>query len=314
MQAEKLKILRRVLGDGYKASPSEYLFYCPKCDHHKKKLAVRLDKGFHCWVCDYSGRNIRRLIRSHGTYTDRKAWNKFENQIDISDFELILRNLGQEEEEKIELELPREFQTLVKRKLPISSLAPRRYLRGRGLTKDEIYKWKIGYCNSGEYEGFIIIPSFDLFGELNFFVARCYDGGWRKYKNPKIPRNRIIFDELFLDFKDDLTIVEGVFDAIATGDNSVPLLGSTLSVKSKLFHEIIKNQTTVFLALDADADKKTMKIVDNLLEYGIEVYKIDTTGYEDVAVMPKEIFLERKQNAMEMNVSNSLLYRALSVK
>jgi hypothetical protein len=39
-------------------------------------------------------------------------------------------------------------------------------------------------------------------------------------------------------------VMEGIFDAIISGDNSIPILGSTLSEHSKLFHEIVKNNTT----------------------------------------------------------------------
>ena len=34
-----------------------------------------------------------------------------------------------------------------------------------------------------------------------------------------------------------------------------------------------------------------------LLEYDIELYKIDVSGYEDVGTMTKEVFQERKQKA-----------------
>ena len=63
---------------------------------------------------------------------------------------------------------------------------------------------------------------------LNYFVTRTYDNDWRKYLNPKASRD-IVFNHLYLDFDEPLTIVEGVFDAIKAGENSVPLLGSTIT-------------------------------------------------------------------------------------
>ena len=312
MQTKKLKILKSVLGE-YRRERKEFLFYCPKCDHHKPKLSVNLSNGcFKCWVCDYSGRKIRSLIRKHGSYLDYKAWGEFEEQVDISDFDLIFDPFNEIKKEEA-LELPEGFISLANKNLPLSSLPARQYLKDRGVTKLDICRWKMGFCGKGDYEGYVVIPSFNPEGNINFFVARSYNGDWKKYKNPKVSRNTIIFDELFLDFHEDLTIVEGIFDAVIAGHNTVPLLGSTLSEKSRLMHEIIKNETTVYLALDFDAEKKSMSIINKLLQYGVEVYKIDTSGFGDVGEMSRQEFLERKQIATLMNQENCLFYQAMNV-
>ena len=44
-----------------------------------------------------------------------------------------------------------------------------------------------------------------------------------------------------------------------------------------------------------------------LLEYDIELYKIDVSGYEDVGSMPKQVFEERKNNATFIEGDNYLL-------
>ena len=119
---------------------------------------------------------------------------------------------------------------------------------------------------------------------------------WKKYKNPAASKD-IIFNHLYLDFDEDMVIVEGAFDAIISGPNSVPLLGSTIREESRLFQEIVKKDTAVYIALDSDAQKKEDRIIKLLLKYGIEVYKVDTSGYEDVGVMPKELFNKRKNEA-----------------
>ncbi len=53
--------------------------------------------------------------------------------------------------------------------------------------------------------------------------------------------------------------------------NAIPILGSTLRDNTKLFQAIVLNDSPVYLALDADADKKLSYIVKNLLKYDIEV-------------------------------------------
>ena len=92
-------------------------------------------------------------------------------------------------------------------------------------------------------------------------------------------------------------MVEGVFDAIKAGENAVPILGSTLREHSKLFQKIVENDTPVYVALDPDVDKKTLKIIKLLLEYDIEVHKIDILPYNDVGEMSRDQFLKRKEAA-----------------
>ena len=96
---------------------------------------------------------------------------------------------------------------------------------------------------------------------------------------------------------DDITIVEGVFDAIVAG-NAIPILGSSISAKSRVFQKIVEYETPIFLALDADAEKKALFLTKQLLEYGVQLYKIDIKPFSDVGEMTKDEFRERKQKAI----------------
>ena len=120
-----------------------------------------------------------------------------------------------------------------------------------------------------------------------------------KYKNPMVSRD-IIFNELNVDWKERVCLVEGIFDAVKAGTNSIPLLGSTLNERSKLFQKITENDTIVYLALDPDADKKSMEMIKAFLSHGIEVHTVDISGYEDVGSMSKEIFARRFKKAREI--------------
>jgi len=201
---------------------------------------------------------------------------------------------------------------LVNKNLPYSSLYPLNYLKSRGILKEDIIRWKIGYCMEGEYKGRIVIPSFGLTGHCNYFTARTFTDDWKKYFNPPISRD-IIFNHLFLNFDEDLSIVEGAFDAIVAGSNSVPLLGSSLREGSRLFQEIVKNDTPVYIALDPDAEKKATRLINSLLDYGVEVYKINILPYSDVGEMTKEQFLKRKRNAEIINKDNYLLQEIMKI-
>ena len=305
---EAKRILNEVLGY-FKESGQELLFKCPSCNHHKRKLSVNLDKNaFKCWICDYRGRNLRRLVRRYGSYVQLGKWDKITNRFDLANFADLFMDQPDREEE-IKVELPQEFRTLTSKDRPLISNPAFRYLRERGLSKYDILKWKIGYCYEGQYRNRIIIPSFNDDGDTNYFIARSYSGDSYKYKNPRASKN-IVFNELFIDWDQDLVIVEGVFDAIVAG-NAVPILGSTLRADSRLIQKIVYNDTPVYIALDPDAEAKERKIIQTLLKYDIELYKIDVSGYEDVGSMPKEIFERRKQQASFIDNDNYLLMNLL---
>ena len=292
---EKLRIIRDILG-AYRQSSNEFLFQCPFCGHHKKKMSVNFGiNAFKCWVCDTRGKNIYRLVRKFGTYQQKQKWLELDGRLDLSEFDKMFMEMNDEEIEQI-TDLPPHFVSLCNRHLPRSSKRAKDYLYRRGLTDKDIFYWKIGYCPEGQYGGRVIIPSFNDRGDCNYFVARSYVGHKRKYMNPKVSKD-IIFNQLTVDWDEPLILVEGVFDAIVGGHNAIPILGSTLRVDSKLFQAIALNDTPVYLALDADAEKKARRIVSSMLEYDIELYKIDVQGCEDVGSMSKEVFINRLNNA-----------------
>ena len=306
---EAKKVLYEAFGN-FTDKGSELLFACPSCGHRKRKFSVNLDKNaFKCWVCDYRGRNIRRAIRRFGSFLQLQKWDEIFVSNDLEKFaDLFMDSVSGQDKEKVAL--PETFVSLTSEAIPATGARAHKYLESRGITKADILKWKIGYCFEGEYRNRIIIPSFDEDGDCSYFIARSYNGDSYKYKNPRASKD-IVFNELFIDWNTDLILVEGVFDALVAG-NAVPILGSTLRSGSDLLRKIVWNDTPIYVALDPDAAKKERRIIKMLLEYDIELYKVDVSGYEDVGSMPKDIFVERKNNATFIDRDNYLLLDMLS--
>lgn len=306
---EAKKILYETLGH-HSDKGSELLFACPSCNHRKRKFSVNVNKNvYKCWVCDYSGRNIRRVIRRFGSFTQLQKWDQLMGRPDLERFaDLFMGREPRKDTEKVEL--PEEFISLCSGHVPATGLSAMRYLQKRGITKSDIIKWKIGYCFSGEYRNRVVVPSFNSDGDVNYFIARSFSGDSYKYKNPRASKD-IAFNELYINWNADLIMVEGVFDALVAG-NAVPILGSTLRKGSDLLRQIVRNDTPVYIALDPDAADKERRIIKTLLEYDIELYKIDVSGYEDIGAMSKEVFRERKKNAALIDNDNYLLLDLLS--
>ena len=304
-EGKKLDIVKSFLGACTK-SGSEYLFHCPFCDHHKKKLSVNVSKDkYKCWICDRAG-STHRLVKRLGSFLQQQKWKELTGVVEVSEFEKIIleQNIPEEPEEEAILELPEEFVSLCNKNSSATAM-PLNYLARRDIYKQDILRWKMGYCPKGQYEGRIIIPSFNMDGQVNYFIARTYDKSWRKYMNPPESKD-IIFNELMVDWESDIVITEGVFDAIKI-ENSIPILGSSLREGSKLFQQIIKYDPAVYMALDPDAETKEYKMIESLLKYGIEVYKVPIKPYKDAGEMSHEEFMERKKSATLIKNSDYLL-------
>jgi len=294
----KKNILREVLGSGYD-SRDETLYHCPFCKHHKKKLSVNVTKGFFkCWVCDTKGA-ISYLIKRFGTIDDRHDWALLDQEVDFSTMDLIF---NQPEERLPPVDIPPEYMCLAKKGLPPAANEAISYLWSRGIGQKDILYHKIGFCLTGKYKKRIIIPSFDDEGNCNYFTARSYSGDWLSYKNPPASKN-IIFNDLLINWNEPITLVEGPFDSIKM-KNSIPILGSTLKETTKLFKKIVEKQTKVYIGLDEDALNKSMKIISLLLEYGLDVYKLDTSDIEDIGSITKTEAEDLKQEALQIDLES----------
>lgn len=129
-------------------------------------------------------------------------------------------------------------------------------------------EFNIGYTTIGEYHDRIIIPSYDEFGEMNYFIGRAFEKRIKpKYLNPEAEKEIIIFNENKVNWDSTIYLVEGVFDHIVI-PNSIPLLGKY--VHDKLFG-LLQNKASseVIVVLDNDALNDAIALykklnVDNL--------------------------------------------------
>jgi DNA primase len=262
--------LESVLGKGHKTSKDNYSFHCPFCNHSKRKLEIDLhtnEKGenrFACWVCGTRGKSIHSLLKQIKVPVDQAA----------PILKLVPRGQTYEYKTEVKVELPKEFKPLYEASTEsIIANKIKKYLYKRGLTDLDFLRYNIGYCLKGEYEGRVIIPSYDSNGHLNFFTSRTFEDSYFKYKNPSISRDIIFFENL-INWDLPLTLVEGPFDALAVRRNVIPILGKTLS--KALMKRIVENRVKeVYVMLDQDANKEAIRICELLLSLGKTTYLVD---------------------------------------
>ena len=310
----RLRLLKASLGQPEKSKDGiNYAFRCPSCNHRdpsKKKLVIKVDSGkFHCWVCDFKGANPIKIFKKYFPEKMGLAIEQYGNSYNKLSHAKVVEELP-------DVKLPKGFILLalnMNHKDPDIS-AVIRYAYSRGLTIADFWKFKLGTCASGRYRRRLIIPSHDSEGKLNYYVARAIDENPRKYINAKVSKKNIIFNEIYLDWSKQITVVEGPMDLIKSGENSTCILGSSLNDSYSLFRKIVKNQTPILLALDPDIIEKSHNIAKKLDEYGVLVKMVDITGYDDVGEMSKEKFREIKLNAFDWVDQQRLLYKINKIK
>jgi len=295
----KLKFLQDIFGEGQiQQSNKELLVYCCFCSHHKKKLSINYEHDmFKCWVCNKSG-YLYYLIK----VKDPSKINEY-----VKSFKAKNITIKSDQFKDFITSLPTEYVPLYSLKDSTLYTKPLSYLKRRGINEEEIIRYKLGYCIEGEFAERIVIPSFNKKGNLNFFTARLISNTltglpYINIKNsPKGYRNSIIFNELNLDFKKPMVLVEGVFDMFKSVENTAPLLGSELAIDSALFREIISNKTTIIMALDPDAIKKALNLSHRLMSYDVKIYFVDASPFKDMGEMTKEEAKLRIENAKEID-------------
>jgi len=303
-----IALVNSVLGTGKSTSKGNYAYSCPFCKHHKPKLEINFtenEKGenpWHCWACDRRGKKIYQIFKSIGTPTEI---NNELNSLIKSGFvekQIII-------EEKVTL--PKEFKPL--NNIQQSNIIGRHalhYVKSRNITEEDIIKYNIGYCETGNYAKMIIIPSYDNNGNLNYFTARNFEkNSTLKYKNPSVSRDIIPF-ELFINWDLPFILCEGPFDAIAIKRNTIPLLGK--NIQSTLMKKIVKSSVDkIYIALDKDAQKQALNFCEKLMSEGKEVYLVDMQD-KDPSEMGFENFTNLIQDTYPLTFS-SLLEKKLTL-
>jgi DNA primase len=308
VNAVLLGAISSVLGKGKETSGNNYAFECPFCHHKKPKLEVNLvpnSKGenlWHCWTCNAKGKTLVGLFKKIKVSSEK-----------ISEIKSILGFTEKKEEDDstiIKVELPKEYKPLINlSRTDIIAKHALQYLKKRGITKDDIQKYNIGYCEEGRYKNMIIVPSYDKDGIINYFIGRSFDKEpQRKYDSPKCNKNAIIGLEYFINWNVPVILCEGIFDAVAIKRNVVPLFGKTIpkALMLKLVEPCVK---TVYIALDNDALREAMDYAEELLNVGKDVYLVELND-KDPSEMGFENFTKLLHSAQPLTALD-LLYKKI---
>lgn len=260
----------------YAGSGGWYEYNCPACTDDncgtpdgKYNLAVNYEIGSdngmfaHCWKCGFAG-SLSKVLRIYGTpemYTEYKKIVKDFKEAHLYEIKSGELTINDDPIEKDELKLPEDCESVYdKTEDGEKALA---YLYERGLDDFIIKKYNFRYVGNkwgNAYRNMVILPSYDAFGNLNYYSGRDYTGKpvYNK-KNPDIPKTEIVFNEEKINWYEPVTLVEGPFDHVAV-PNSIPLLGKSLDETYLVYKTLMqKAKHTVNIMLDADAYETAKK-------------------------------------------------------
>ena len=279
-----IEILESFLGNHNRhySHSGQVTFDCPNCDNgrNKSNLEVNYKKNlFSCWSCrdaenGVKGKDIRWLIYR---YAPKETFREY-NELNPSFYE-------NDEKEFLDVYYPESFKNFTK----VNSNYPEykvayKYLKERGLTDEIILKYNLGFCDDGKFKRRIIVPSYDSYGKLNYYIARDYTEKSKiKYLNHENSKQDIIFNEQYINWDMSVFLVEGVFDHLVL-DNSIPILGKSPS--TLLVHTLQKKlKGNLYITLDGDAKSSAISLL-NKLNFGNlrgRVFIVNLPDEEDVS-------------------------------
>jgi DNA primase len=303
-----LQLLESILGKGKPTSGNNIAFFSPFQSHYKPKLEIDInttsagENAWHCWISDKKGRSIASLFKQLNLPKER--FEQLNRIVESARY----RTDNKETKTNQTIQLPEEYAPLwIKKSTPDYRNAIH-YLSKRGVTIFDILKYRIGYCESGEYSGKIIIPSYDRDGQLNYFVSRAfYKADKFKHKNPKISKDIIGF-EMTINWSQPIILCEGSFDAIAVKRNAIPLFGKIIqpALQKKIIEERVKN---IYICLDADALKNALAIAEKFMAEGLNVYFVELQdkdaselGFEQITEIIENTDILTFERVMELRM------------
>tara|TARA_Y100001938_G_scaffold132555_1_gene190947 strand:- start:520 stop:1443 length:924 start_codon:yes stop_codon:yes gene_type:complete len=249
---------------------NEYMWWSPFITHHKPKLQVNVQTGkWHCWVSNQGGHNLFQLLKQVGA--PRELFKELSDSIGGTYY-----TSDKKQDKQITLNLPKEAKPLWNGGDSLQKQHALNFLYKRGLDMSDILRYNLHYCLNGVYQNRIIIPSYDSDGILNYFVGRDFYKSTMKYKNPPIPKDIIGFD-LYVDWGEPIILCEGVFDAMAIKNNTIPLFGKTIlpKLEKKIVEKRVKN---IVIVLDDDAFNDSLKMIEKFQNMGIKVDFVKLQG------------------------------------
>jgi DNA primase len=254
------------------SDPNELRYNCPFCVEVGKKQDIH----FHLYLNKKLGYFYCFRCGATGWRSDSDSYIFRERDVDR-----IERKDRKEEKE--------ELVPLIESELGLI------YWKNRGFSEIEAVSYGIFFSKK---KNSLFFPVFDLDGKFSFYIERKIVNIEPRYFIPSgIKKSSFLYNIDKAKEFEKIWLVEGTFDAIALGPNSVAVMGKILSETQLNLLRKTKVKT-LLIALDKDASYESSKLELTLLPYFKEVIRVEVEGKDPAELKrsdPRKIELLKKR-------------------
>lgn len=196
----------------------------------------------------------------------------------------------------------------------------RRYAESRGISSEQVKKWKLGYSLDGRLENRIVLPHLKLIeGEPTIvgYSARTTIGASPRYQTPDSKENpdmTVLFGEYWWGPNDYVVLTEGSLNALAcerAGAKHIGALGGSplapkdsgnnrpVNVASYLLTILFKLSRFQLIILASDPDKAGDKLWEAIRPLGrhTKLSRVDIPDGSDANTLSTRVLKEKLRNA-----------------
>lgn len=248
---------------------------CPSCGKEDKWGINISTNRTNCFVCGYNSNPIETIAYIENLLTSTEVISY------LKDFEGV--EYKEEEVKPYELldnvRLPEGFKN-IRRGDSLLGKAARSYVKRRGFNIQEVSRAGWGYCTTGDYIGYIIMPFYQE-GKLVYFNARKYMFDGVKFNNPPVEefglgKSMLIYNVDSLHLYKKIWVTEGLMNARTIGDNAVSLGGKKYS--NYQLNVLLKSSVEKFIiAFDNDGYDDAIRLALQLQPFK----KVKVIYFED---------------------------------
>lgn len=262
---------------------------CPSCGR-TDKFGINLGMNrTNCFVCGYHPTPLTLVTDLENFSSFNETLQYFKTFEGVRYIEPKIERI-----EKKQVELPEGYTNIALGHSRLGKTA-RAYVKRRGFDVHDAALKGWGYCNTGDYAGYLILPFYTA-GELTYFNGRLLVGIGPKYQNPRIEdfgtgKSLILYNADALFMYSEIYLLEGVFNAETLGANGIATGGKNISdYQISLINKSPVKR--VIIVLDPDAIKNAIRIGLQLAFYK-EVKIVTWDGDKDVNDIGKTEALRR---------------------
>jgi hypothetical protein len=279
--------------------PDEISINCINCSDSKKHLGINFTLGvFHCFKCDFSGsiKKLNQLLFKSEIADYYDNYNQYDLRIKEINYETKFPN-----------KLPDDFIPLLSNsKSDICNFDFRKkyieYLINRGLTLLQIMYYNFGISLSQKYSGHVILPIYDIHGEIVYWTTRAiYDCKCKalfpKFNKDYYNKSDVVFNLLDALKFDNVYITEGWADALSLNRRSaIALLGKKIS--DNQFKMLCEAQfKKYYICLDPEAKKENYELAKMFRQYFEDVFTISYKDNRDL----NQLYVDGDINSIRFN-------------